>query len=77
MTYPSLLIMNAIQLKKENYSLNYIVKYLKNNFKEFEKKTPRRSIISLWFKLFNENISLLNTKLSNIYNKNKKKTKKI
>lgn len=75
MTYSSLLIMNAIQLKKENYSLNYIVKYLKINFKEFE-KTPKRSIISLWFKLFNENIKLLDTKLSNIYNRNKNKNEK-
>lgn len=76
MTYSSIFIINTLKLKDQNYSLNTIVKYLKNNFKEHG-KTPKRSVISLWIKLYNKNLSLLDIKLSTLYSKIQKNNKKI
>jgi transposase len=75
MTYSSIFIINTLKLKDKNYSLNRIVNYLKNNFKEHG-KTPKRSVISLWIKLYNKNLSLLDIKLSNLYSKIKRNNEK-
>ncbi len=75
MTYSAIFILNALKLKDQNYSLNKIVKELKLISNENE-KTPKKSIIALWIKLYKKNINLLDSKLSKLYSRIKNKEEK-
>lgn len=75
MTYSAIFILNALKLKDQNYSLNKIVKELKLISNEYE-KTPKKSIIALWIKLYKKNINLLDIKLSKLYSRIKNKEEK-
>jgi len=76
MTYDPIFMLTVFKLKDKNYSLNNIVKHLKVEFNH-EEKTPKKSIIGLWIKLYKKNLNLLNNKLLKLYGSiNNKKKKK-
>ena len=76
MTYDPFFMLKVFKLKDQNYSLNNIVKHLKVVFNHHE-KTPKKSIIGLWIKLYKKNLNLLDNKLLKLYgNINNKKKKK-
>ena len=76
MTYDPIFMLTVFKLKDQNYSLNNIVKSLKIRFNN-DKKTPKKSIIGLWIKLYKKNLNLLDNKLSKLYSSfNNKKKKK-
>ena len=75
MTYDPIFILTSLKLKDQNYSLNNIVKELKL-IKTNEGKTPKKSIIGLWIKLYNKNLNLLNIKLLGLYRRIKNNEKK-
>ena len=58
MTYDPIFRLTVFKLKDKNYSLNNIVKHLKVEFNH-EEKTPKKSIIGLWIKLYKKNLNFI------------------
>ena len=75
MTYDPIFILTAFKLKDQNYSINNIVKTLKLRFSDKE-RTPKKSIVSLWIKLYKKYVNSLDNKLLKLYSRPNNNNKK-